>query len=143
MMKTELGIAVAVLGLFAGCSTPVQTTGRPDKAMLQQLEKGMLLWKFDEVVGKSASPRPNPSLSHSVADYDFDGWCIMAEIANAPVAPAATVRDFTVIEDGLTVQQREEKRSKNWSAWVQAHQTGTNGVPNQASQAIGAPQPER
>ena len=97
----------------------------------------MLLSKFDEVVGKSAHPRPNPSLNHSVADYDFDGWCIIADIDGSPVAPAAAVRDFTVVEDGLTVQQREEKRSGNWSAWVRAHQTGTNRVPGQASQATG------
>jgi hypothetical protein len=145
-MKTEIGIVVAAIALLTGCSTPEQATGKPDKAMLQQLHKGMLLWKFEQVVGKSARLRPNPTPNHSVCDYDFDGWCIIANVDASPVAPAATVRDYAVVEDGLTVNQREAERSKNWSAWVHAHRTGTNGVPNQASQAIGAPgapQPER
>jgi hypothetical protein len=132
-MKMEIGIAVAAIALLTGCSTPEQATGKSDKAMLQQLHKGMLLWKFEQVVGKSARPRPNPTPNHSVSDYDFDGWYIIADVDASPVAPAATVRDYTVIEDGLTVNQRETERSKNWSAWVNAHRTGTNGIPNQAS----------
>jgi len=97
-------------------------TGQPDEAILKRLHKGMLVMQFEEVIGKSANPRPNPTPHNSISDYDFDGWCIIADIDNSPLAPAATVRDYTVFRDGLTVRQRTEERAKNWSAWVQAHQ---------------------
>jgi hypothetical protein len=138
-MKNEISMVVAVVVFLGGCSSHPPTNSQPDKTMIQRLHKGMLLWEFEQVVGKSAQPRPNPSPHNSISDYDFDGWCIIADIDNSPVAPAATVREYTVIQDGLTVQQRQEKRSKNWSAWVQAHQTRTNGIPNQASHGTALP----
>jgi hypothetical protein len=85
----------------------------PDEAILSRLRKGMLFMQFEQVVGKSAKPRPNPTPHDSVAD-------------NSPVAPAATVRDYRVVRDGLTVTQREAERAKNWSAWVEAHPRNTN-----------------
>lgn len=141
MMKNKIA---CILVLIAATSAHAQVaTNAPDDGTLAKLTNGMTEAQIQMVLGVAGRARENAPLQ--TMEYDFNGLSVWVELA--PSSEDKTPRAIAIRsrKDGLTIVAREAIRMKKWSEWVAAHKRKTNGIPNQASQAIGAsaPQPER
>jgi len=135
MMKNKIA---CILVLIAATSAHAQVaTNAPDDGTLAKLTNGMTEAQIQTVLGVAGRPRENAPLSQQILEYDFNGLSVWVELAPSgeDKMPRATM--IRPRKDGLTIAERDEIRKKKWSEWVSAHQRKTNGIPNQASQAIG------
>ena len=142
-MKT---IAAIVMLMSAVSVQAEVSTNAPDDATLAKLTNGMTQAQIQTILGVAGRPRENAPLTQQILEYDFNGLSVWVELtpSGEDKTPRATV--IRPRKDGMTIAERDKLRKKKWAEWVAAHQRKTNGVPNQASQAIGAPgapQPER
>ncbi len=130
-MKTALTASAVFLTVAYGCLAQTTNTESVTVDQLAKLTNGMLLTEFQTVLGIQGRTRENALRIEAIVDFDFNGEWIMAEVQTHP--SPSIVKSFRIIKDGLTIQERQSVRSKNWNEWVAAHQRKTNGVPNQPS----------
>lgn len=136
MIKMMASILLLVVATSVFAQVPANA---PDDATLAKLTNGMTAAQIQTILGVAGRPRENSPLTQQILEYDFNGLTVGVELS--PLGEDKTFR-ATVIrprKDGLTIAERDAIRAQRWAEWVAAHQRKTNGIPNQASQAIGAP----